>query len=63
MGKCAFIPYIHGWPVGVFDTIYEVSELLGISVDYAWQMTTPSKHKIEDARPNGGRLVMKVKVE
>ena len=63
MAKYAYVPYIHGWPFGIYDTIYKAADAMGCSINSAWYYTTPSAHEKADKRTNCGLLIMKVKIE
>ena len=61
--KVAFVPYVRGWPIGVYSTIYKAADAIGCSIKSAWYYTTPCAHERADKRKNGGLLIMKVNLE
>ena len=61
--RFAFVPYVGGWPIGVYSTIYKAADAIGCSIKSAWYYTTPCAHERADKRKNGGLLIMKVKLE
>lgn len=61
--RVAFVPYVHGWPIGVYNTIYKAADAMGCSINSAWYYTTPYAHERADKRNNGGLLIMKVKLD
>ena len=61
--RFAFVPYVGGWPIGVYNTNYKAADAIGCSVKSAWYYTTPCAHERADKRKNGGLLIMKVKLE
>ena len=61
--RFAFVPYVGGWPIGVYSTIYKAADAIGCSIKSAWYYTTPCAHERADKRKNGGLLIMKVNLE
>ena len=61
--RFAFVPYVGGWPIGVYSTIYKAADAIGCSIKSAWYYTTPCAHERADKRKNGGLLIMKVKLD
>ena len=61
--RVAFVPYVGGWPIGVYNTIYKAADAIGCSIKSAWYYTTPCAHEKADNRKNGGLLIMKVNLE
>ena len=59
--RFAFVPYVGGWPIGVYSTIYNAADAIGCSIKSAWYYTTPCAHERADKRKNGGLLIMKIK--
>ena len=60
--RVAYVPYVRGWPIGVYNTIYKAADAIGCSIKSAWYYTTPCAHERADKRKNGGLLIMKVKL-
>ena len=61
--RVAFVPYVKGWPIGVYNTIYKAADAIGCSIKSAWYYTTPSAHERADKRKNGGLLIVKVNLD
>lgn len=61
--RLAYVPYVKGWPIGVYNTIYKAADAMGCSIKSAWYYTTPYAHEMADKRKNGGLLIMKVKLD
>ena len=59
----AFVPYLHGWPLGVYYTAQAAADALGVSADHATWYTYKSSHEKADRCKDGGRLIMKVRLE
>ena len=61
--RFAFVPYVGGWPIGVYSTIYNAADAIGCSIKSAWYYTTSCAHERADKRKNGGLLIMKIKLD
>lgn len=62
-GKWAFVPYLHGWPLGVYYSAQAAADALGVGRHNAVWYTYKSSHEKADRRKDGGRLIMKVKLD
>lgn len=61
--RFAFVPYVKGLPIGVYNTIYKEADAMGCSIKSAWYYTTQVAHQRADKRKNSGLLIMKVKLD
>lgn len=60
----ALVPYVDGWPIGVYYSANEAADALGCHVRTVYYYTTQIAHERADRRRrNDGTLIMKIKLD
>lgn len=52
--RVAFVPYVRGWPIGVYNTIYKAADAIVCSIKSVWYYTTLYAHEMADKRKTAG---------